>query len=975
MVIGQKIALRFRKSNTQDNIVVSQHEGINIQLDKFDKKSSEVKDGELWYCEVLKHFRYFTVVKAIDLVEGGQEIKIADLSQVAPPESSVSTNETKKEIFAPSKYQIAVTEFAKKGKGNAAINAVAGSGKSTTLKMILESLPKNKTILMAAFNRDIVEDLTEKVKHITNAEVTTWHSFGYRALRYQFKSEIDKQKYMTIAKMLFETIEIFDQEIDKFDYMIRCVRLCELARLNLANSSKEIERLAEINLVEILENECQIAYQLMEIGKKDITKIDYCDMLYLPIIHNVKVKTYDFVLCDECVSGDTILVTPNGNKKISDISIGEYVLSCDENHNKVYDKVVNKWNKGLKQTYRLLTDDGKFVDCTLNHKIFTNFGWLYISDIIEYMKIHTIYCYADVYQEYINHEKIYETADIGKHVGRCQHGLWRQEIKQISENENITFTKTNRLCEFKISNIERYSYNTTKDSRKWWIWKIIIQVYNTIFACNGKILQNLCVEWQKIGNNKLVEFIDYRRSSILVHGRWNWWKSIKNLYKFFFNRRTFVDSEIYERQMGTRFIDSRKLQTSLSIYESRKQKQILQDDKTLCDTIIRIQNKDTNCGENMRNMYNGIRNKYGAHKNVFEDVFERIETQTIEFDGISDESQGKKSKLCNTSKIVSIEKISIEQVYDIETEITHTFIANGVLVHNCQDQNNCQRELMKKAMKKLSGRFIAVGDPRQAIYLFAGSSSNSFYQILDIPNTIELPLSICYRCDAAIINEAKTLVPYIEARTGAPKGEINKDADITDIKDGDMVLCRNTAPLVKLCYKFLRQGVKAHVQGKDIGINLISLIKSTKKQDIGEMLDKLRLESEKILKNLMRKHGLLEKEAREHQTFESFLEKIDIIGILSESCDTVDDAIKNIQYIFEDKTKDGIRFSTIHRSKGLENDRVFLIQPNLLPSKRSMRSPELMKQEYNLQYVAITRAKHYYGVIGEDKFDNYKKAK
>lgn len=590
MIIGQRIGLRFRKSNTQDNIVVSQHDGINIQLDKFDKKSSEVKDGELWCCEVLKHFRYFTVVKAIDLVQDSQGITITDLSQIAPPESTATVSEIKKETFAPSKYQIAVTDFAKKGKGNAAINAVAGSGKSTTLKMILESLPKNKSILMAAFNRDIVEDLTEKVKHITNAEVTTWHSFGYRALRYQFKSEIDKQKYVNIAKMLFETIEIFDEEIDKFDYMIRCVRLCELARLNLANSSKEIERLAEINLIEILENECQIAYQLMEIGKKDITKIDYCDMLYLPIIHNVKVKTYDFVLCDEA-----------------------------------------------------------------------------------------------------------------------------------------------------------------------------------------------------------------------------------------------------------------------------------------------------------------------------------------------------------------------------------------------QDQNNCQRELMKRAMKKLSGRFIAVGDPRQAIYLFAGSSSDSFYQILDIPNTIELPLSICYRCDAAIVNEAKTLVPYIEARDNAPKGEINKDADIADIKDGDMVLCRNTAPLIKLCYKFLRQGVKAYVQGKDIGINLISLIKSTKKQDIGEMLDKLKLESEKILKNLMRKHGLLEKEAREHQTFESFLEKIDIIGILSESCETAEDVIKNIQYIFDDKTKDGIRFSTIHRSKGLENDRVFLIQPNLLPSKRSMRSPELMKQEYNLQYVAITRAKHYYGVIGEDKFDIYKK--
>ena len=79
---------------------------------------------------------------------------------------------------------------------------------------------------------------------------------------------------------------------------------------------------------------------------------------------------------------------------------------------------------------------------------------------------------------------------------------------------------------------------------------------------------------------------------------------------------------------------------------------------------------------------------------------------------------------------------------------------------------------------KMNGRFVAVGDPKQAIYGFAGADVESFNLLKQLPHTAKLPLSVCYRCDKSIIELAKTEVPQIEAREGAPDGIINYDAKI-----------------------------------------------------------------------------------------------------------------------------------------------------------------------------------------------------
>jgi len=59
--------------------------------------------------------------------------------------------------------------------------------------------------------------------------------------------------------------------------------------------------------------------------------------------------------------------------------------------------------------------------------------------------------------------------------------------------------------------------------------------------------------------------------------------------------------------------------------------------------------------------------------------------------------------------------------------------------------------------------------------------------------------------------------------------------------------------------------------------------------------------------------------------------------------------------IFTDDIQ-GVVLSTIHKVKGLESDKVFIIRPDLMPMPHAKGGWQL-REEKNLEYVAITRAR------------------
>ena len=81
--------------------------------------------------------------------------------------------------FTPNPYQIKIFENIEHGSCNMVINAVAGSGKSTTIVNALSLIPQQKKVLFIAFNKDIVESLKKKVGNMPNVDIMTYHSLGY----------------------------------------------------------------------------------------------------------------------------------------------------------------------------------------------------------------------------------------------------------------------------------------------------------------------------------------------------------------------------------------------------------------------------------------------------------------------------------------------------------------------------------------------------------------------------------------------------------------------------------------------------------------------------------------------------------------------------------------------------------------------------------------------------------------------------
>lgn len=299
-------------------------------------------------------------------------------------------------------------------------------------------------------------------------------------------------------------------------------------------------------------------------------------------------------------------------------------------------------------------------------------------------------------------------------------------------------------------------------------------------------------------------------------------------------------------------------------------------------------------------------------------------------------------------------------------------LADYILVDESQDLNRAQQMLIRKMMHDKT-RFIAVGDPYQAIYGFAGADADSFENMKLFPYTKELPLSINYRCAKSIIRFVNEQMPGIPimAREDAPEGEVNHSASFKDIRDGDMVLCRNTAPLVKMCLQFIKNKHKAYVKGGDMGKQLANMVTRSGAKTIDLFEDWLEKELGIIYKRIAKKYPkMTHGEIVEEPAFVVMEEKKEVFLTIIDNADigTPGELIQWIYDLFTDN-KAGICFSTIHKSKGLENERVFIIERNLMPSQYAKKDWQLV-QEINLMYVAYTRGKEYLGFVADWQYKN-----
>jgi superfamily I DNA/RNA helicase len=278
-----------------------------------------------------------------------------------------------------------------------------------------------------------------------------------------------------------------------------------------------------------------------------------------------------------------------------------------------------------------------------------------------------------------------------------------------------------------------------------------------------------------------------------------------------------------------------------------------------------------------------------------------------------------------------------------------------IFADEIQDFNAAQLELV---MKMVGGRFLGVGDPYQSIMGFAGADTESFWKIKERTNATVLPLSVCYRCPRSHIELAQTIVSHIEPAPTAKQGVIVRTLDdgelFTRVKLGDLILCRKTAPLVSACIALIGKGFPARVRGRDVSKQLTDLVQTVAKLDGFKM---------KAFVDWLAKYRKVQVDylASQEDTAEQVENLIDRCEAVKACYErfksaTPEELCEEIKALFSDDNP-GVWLSTIHRAKGLEADRVMILQYNKLPLVWKNQRSEELEQEYNLKYVAITRAK------------------
>jgi superfamily I DNA/RNA helicase len=179
-------------------------------------------------------------------------------------------------------------------------------------------------------------------------------------------------------------------------------------------------------------------------------------------------------------------------------------------------------------------------------------------------------------------------------------------------------------------------------------------------------------------------------------------------------------------------------------------------------------------------------------------------------------------------------------------------------------------------------------------------------------------------------------------------------------------------------------GKRCKIEGKDIGKGLIALVnrmaKGKAKNSMAEFLGKLGRWEEKEIGRAERS-----KDRSAESRIERIRDQADTLRALSDGLSGVPELKARIDDLFANKEQDRVETrvtcSSIHRSKGLEADRVFVLRDTLNPSlpcgcghwpgahegddgschmchcSRFEDDNVRIQEERNIEYVAITRAK------------------
>ncbi len=245
---------------------------------------------------------------------------------------SETTNEVPTKIHPPSPEQLAIFDAIENGTGNIAVDAKAGTGKTTTCVGGLKLMPIDDYVAFAAFAKDIATEIDRRVtaaklagEIAAKVKVGTLHKFGtidvYKAFP-KTKLQLHGEKLKRILKEcpnlrtgeigVPENIQPFVEKaytlsrqwgagilpsfaFNRVEAWMELVEHFDLEDV-FVNENGE----APDNVAELVKSGCNWTVYAIKYGIKIAKEmIDFEDMMYLVLFLNLKVTQYDFLIVDE----------------------------------------------------------------------------------------------------------------------------------------------------------------------------------------------------------------------------------------------------------------------------------------------------------------------------------------------------------------------------------------------------------------------------------------------------------------------------------------------------------------------------------------------------------------------------------------------------------------------------------------------------------------------------------------------------
>lgn len=449
----------------------------------------------------------------------------------------------------------------------------------------------------------------------------------------------------------FEQMNMFSIMYDQYK-ITKPIRLIELFA-GIGSQHEALKRLgADVEPYKVVEFDkyAILSYNAIHgtnFETSDITKIAASDLEIVDTDKYEYIMTYSF----PCFTADSLVLTRDGYKKICDMDYGDFVLS----HDNKYHKVVNVFNNGIHDIYKINAMGIDEMKTTYNHKF-------YVRE--KYRKGHKgIRCFREP--------------------------KWK-ELKDLTKNDYLGIA-INQECRAIVSN-----KLPTQNEHFWWIigrylgdgW--IRQQDGIIICCDKKELKEITCHLDDLSwNYNIVEE--------------------RTVYKIHITKKILSD---YVSQFGCGAINKHLTQDILDL-PTWYLKPFIQGYMSADGCFTGGVYKATSISRELiygiaqcvAKVYQTPYRIYRVTPPKTKIIEGRLVNQNTWYQLVFKTEKKKQDKAFYENGYIwypinSVEYIGKDNVYDIEVEDSHSFTVQNTIVHNCQDLSLAGKG---KGMQKGSG--------------------------------------------------------------------------------------------------------------------------------------------------------------------------------------------------------------------------------------------------------------------------------